>query len=256
MAMEPAHVRPLPQPGFARRRAASCPLNRCLAPAEQRDGSGAHTRGTQACAGLRSAGGGIMPSPPLHGTSQAAQRPWRPTHVGPRPKQGFARRGAESCPPLRCQAMAKQRELDGGGAHTHVSPAQAGLRPAGSGVMPSPLLHSNAMAMAPTHVVSLPKPGFARQGAASCPPRCCCGAARYQPSCAVAVAPTHVGPQPKPGFARLEAASCRLLCCVAQARQRDGRVAPSCGAPAQAGLRPAGGGPMPPPPLPGTSRAA
>ena len=59
-----------------------------------------------------------------------------PTHVGPRPDPGSARRGEAQRPPLRCSAPAKQRE--GRGTHTSGAPARSRLGQAGNGVAPSP----------------------------------------------------------------------------------------------------------------------
>jgi len=97
MAVAPTHVGPWPKPGFARPGIASSSPLHCMAPAEQPDGSGSHTRGR-------------------------------------RPEPGFARRGAALCPPIRCPAPPEQR--DGQGTHTRGASAQPGLGPAGSGILP------------------------------------------------------------------------------------------------------------------------
>lgn len=180
---------------------------RCSAPAEQHVGQSAHTRGAPALPGLRPepAGSGRAPPASLLCTSRAAygakrphtwgscpdraltcgeRRPalppavWRlpmnvrgeaPTPEERSPGPGFARWVVAECPPpLSCSAPAKQHI----GRNTHPSgtPAQAGLRPAGSICTPSrPLLGTNRATYRPGR----PPAWHSRLGAAACPPVPC-----------------------------------------------------------------------------------
>ena len=181
-----------------------------------------------------------------------------PTHVGPRPNLGSAQQGAACCPPHRCPAPAGQR--DGQGTHTRGALAQAGRRPAGSGIMSSPPLPGTSrlrlsraawplavMAAAPTHVGPRPTPGFADGEWHHALP----SAAQHQPSSpmARATAPRTRGTPAQaaspggeqhhalPSAARQRPSSVKAVAPLAHTRE----------ALAQAGLRPTGSGITPPP---------
>ena len=97
-----------------------------------------------------------------------------------------------------------------------------------------------------------PLPGSARRERHCALP----SAARCQPSSVMAVAPTHTGPRQEPGSARRGAALRPPLRCSAPTEERDGRGAHTRGAPARAGLGPAGSGVAPSPPLLGANQVA
>ena len=131
----------------------------------------AHTREALAQAGLRPTGSGITP-PPFRwpgGVLAVA-----PTHVRP---------------PAPAQAGLR-RSSPGGERHHALSSAARHQPSCASAALHLP---SGVMAVAPTHVGPLAKPGFALHESHCALP----SAARHQPSSAMAAAPTHVGP-PRP----------------------------------------------------------
>ena len=199
-----------------------------------------------------------MPSPPLPGASQAACWPLRPRTWGPCPSRASS--GGELQQAFPCAARQQPSSAQAVAStqwHTRGAPALAGLRPVGSDIMPSPPLHGTSRSacwlwrplVGPGLSQALPGgDGFTPSPALPGTNR----AARWQWPHALA----HVGTWPKLGFYQRGAASCPPLRCLASAEQRAGRGAHTRGAPAQAGLRQAGDGFMPSPPLPCTSRAA
>ena len=98
-----------------------------------------------------------MSSPPLPGTSRLrlSRAAWplavmavAPTHVGPRPTPGFADGEWHHALPSAAQHQPSSPMARATAPRTRGTPAQAqaGLRQAGSSIMPSPLLPGNGRA--------------------------------------------------------------------------------------------------------------